>query len=185
MKALDDTDRKIIRALQENARLSNKELAARVHLAPSSCLERARRLKEDGVLAAFQTRIDPSAVGIGLQAMISVKLRGHDAGNREAFRERVLGREEVVALYHVTGARDFILHVAVRDAEHLRRLIVDGISADVDLDALETSLVLEESTRPLPILSASGDPADGQYDEALEPARTLAFQARSRAGQIR
>ena len=88
MRALDDTDRKIIRALQENARLSNKELAARVHLSPSSCLERARRLKDSGVLAAFHTRIDPAAIGVGLQAMISTKLASHTPENREAFRER-------------------------------------------------------------------------------------------------
>ncbi len=132
MRALDDTDRKIIRALQENARLSNKELAARVHLAPSSCLERARRLKDSGVLAAFETRIDPAAIGISLQAMISAKLRSHTPENREAFRRQALAREEVVAFFHVTGARDFILHVAVRDAEHLRQLIVEHLSASTE-----------------------------------------------------
>ncbi len=175
MRALDDIDRKIIRALQENARLSNKELAAKVHLAPSSCLERARRLKDSGVLAAFHTRIDPAAIGVGLQAIISAKLRGHSCENREAFREQALGREEVVALYHVTGARDFILHVAVRDAEHLRQLIVEGLSASTELEHLETSLILQESNRPLPIFSEA--PETPAETGAPGP-KTLAFTAR-------
>ncbi len=176
MKALDDTDRKIIRALQENARLSNKELAARVHLAPSSCLERARRLKDSGVLAAFHTRVDPTAVGVGLQAMISAKLRSHTPENREAFREQALACEEVVALYHVTGARDFIVHVAVRDAEHLRRLIVEQLSASTELEHLETSLILQETGRPLPIFDGTPETPPDEAEQI--GVKTLAFRAR-------
>jgi len=174
MKALDDIDRNIIRALQENARLSNKELAARVHLAPSSCLERARRLKDSGVLAAFCTRIDPSAIGVGLQAMISVQLRGHSHENREAFREHALACSEVVAFYHLTGARDFMLHVAVRDAEHLRRLIVEELSTRAEIEQLETSVILEETQRPLPIFCEAAETAGVWGGDG----RTLAFKAR-------
>ncbi len=176
MKALDDTDRKIIRALQENARLSNKELAAKIHLAPSSCLERARRLKDSGVLASFQTRIDPAAIGVGLQAMISAKLRSHTPKNREAFHQQALACEEVVAFYHVTGARDFILHVAVRDAEHLRQLIVEQLSASTELEHLETSLILQEANRPLPIFHDAPEAPPAGNGQA--GANTLAFKAR-------
>ena len=176
MRALDDTDRKIISALQENARLSNKELAARVHLAPSSCLERARRLRESGVLAAFHTRIDPAAVGVGLQAMIAIELRGHGQENREAFCEKAAACEEVVALYHLTGARDFMLHVAVRDAEHLRRLIVDHLSSGAEIENLETSVILEETQRPMPIFS--GEPEAPSVVADAGASKTLAFAAR-------
>ncbi len=164
MRALDDTDRKIIRALQENARLSNKELAARVHLAPSSCLERARRLKDSGVLAAFETRIDPAAIGISLQAMISAKLRSHTPENREAFRRQALACDEVVALYHVTGSSDFILQVAVRDSEHLRRTIVEELSRGAEIARLETSVILEATKRPLPIFSGGEEATPGGTD---------------------
>ena len=176
MRPLDEIDRKIIRALQENARLSNKELAAKVHLAPSSCLERARRLKDSGVLASFRTSIDPSAIGIGLQAMISVQLRGHGAENREAFREHALAREEVVALYHLTGARDFMLHVAVRDADHLRRLIVEELSARAEIESLETSVILEETRRPLPIFC--GELEEPDVAAGADGSGTLEFKAR-------
>ncbi|MEM7351540.1 MAG: Lrp/AsnC family transcriptional regulator [Acidobacteriota bacterium] len=172
-KTLDSTDLAIVRALQENARLSNKELAAKVHLAPSSCLERARRLKESGVLERFCTRVDPSAVGIGLQAMISIKLGGHTRENYDAFRQHALGCPEVVALYHVTGANDFLIHIAVRDAEHLRRLIVEDLSGHAEIERLETSMILEETTRPLPIFNG----ASAEAPQVRSSPRPLAFRA--------
>ncbi len=75
-----------------------------------------------------------------------------------------------------TGARDFILHVAVRDAEHLRRLIVEEISASTELEHLETSLILQETGRPLPIFNGAAEtPAD---ETGQNGAKTLAFRAR-------
>ena len=90
--------------------------------------------------------------------------------------EQALGCEEVVAFYHVTGARDFILHVAVRDAEHLRQLIVEQLTACTELEHLETSLILQEANRPLPIFSgATETPSD---DAESIGSKTLAFKAR-------
>ncbi len=176
-KPLDDIDYKIVRALQENARLSNKELAAKVHLSPSSCLERARRLKDSGVLEKFCATVDPKAVGIGFQAIISAKLNGHTKENYETFREHALGCEEVVTLFHVTGANDFLIHVAVRDAEHLRQLILEVLSARAEIEQLETSMILEETRRPLPIFSSS-EPRPQPV--ALSDSKVRAFKTRLR-----
>ena len=77
-RPLDRIDCTILEALQNDARLSNKELAARVGLAPSSCLERVRRLREDGILRSAHFVVDPHALGIGLQAMIAIRLHKHD-----------------------------------------------------------------------------------------------------------
>ena len=182
-KELDEIDRKIIRALQGNARLSNKELAAKVHLSPSSCLERARRLKDTGVLESFHAAIDPSSIGVGLQAIISVKMRRHTQESLEAFRQHALALEEVRALYHVTGGKDFIIHVAVVDADHLRALIVDEFSGTAELDHLETSLILEETQRPLPILVGREEAGSVRSTESRP--RPLAFRSsRSRAGGV-
>jgi DNA-binding Lrp family transcriptional regulator len=74
---LDRIDRALVRALQKDARLSNKELAAQVGLAPSSCLERVRRLRRTGVLRGFHADVAPEALGVGLQALIAVQLRQH------------------------------------------------------------------------------------------------------------
>ncbi|MCR9245081.1 MAG: Lrp/AsnC family transcriptional regulator [bacterium] len=147
-RTLDRTDFGIIAALQNDARLSNKELANRVHLAPSSCLERVRRLREAGVLTGFHARVEPKALGIGLQAMIAVRLDHHSGDIVTAFQDYMLANPAVIATYYLAGKTDFLLHVAVRDAEQLRSLAVDYITARPEVNHVETSLIFEHRARP-------------------------------------
>jgi DNA-binding Lrp family transcriptional regulator len=152
MRQLDRTDCDILAALQKNARLSNKELAARVGVAQSTCLERVRRLVEDGVLCGFHARLAPDAVGIGLQAVISIRLARHSRDQLESFRAHALALPEVVALYHLGGSDDFLLHVAVRDAGHLRELVLSAFTERPEVVHLETALVFEHVAKPcLPV----------------------------------
>ncbi|QRN94086.1 Lrp/AsnC family transcriptional regulator [Archangium violaceum] len=145
---LDRIDFAILEALQKNARLSNKELAAEVGLAQSSCLARVARLRETGVLKSFHAEVDARAVGIGLQAMIAVRLRQHSRELVEEFRRHALSLPQVLAVYHVAGANDFLLHVAVRDADHLRDLGMDAFTTRPEVAHLETSLIFEYVRSP-------------------------------------
>ncbi len=138
---LDRIDSQILAALQNDARLSNKELAARVGLAPSSCLERVRRLRAAGVLRGFRADVDPAALGIRLQAMIAVRLGRHRREAFDAVRARLLERPEVLSVFELAGVDDLLVHVAVRDAEHLRELTWSSISELPDVQHLETSLI--------------------------------------------
>lgn len=140
---LDRIDRAILLALQNEARLSNKELAAKVGLAPSSCLERVRKLKEDGVLQGFHAEVRPDAMGVGLQAMIAVRLRQHSRDLVAAFWAHAKALPEVLSLFHVTGEHDFLVHVAVRDTEHLRDLALDAFTTRPEVAHLQTSLIFE------------------------------------------
>ncbi len=150
-RALDRIDFGILTALQNDARLSNKELAGRVGLAPSSCLERVRRLRADGVLRGFHADAAPEALGIGLQAMISVRLRVHSRDAFESFREHLRSLREAVAVYQLGGLDDFLIHVAVRDADHLRELAMDQFTSRPEVERMETSLVFEyHHTHELP-----------------------------------
>ncbi|MEM7156763.1 MAG: Lrp/AsnC family transcriptional regulator [Myxococcota bacterium] len=142
---LDRIDRSLVSALQNNARLSNKELAARVGLAPSSCLERVRRLQSSGVIRGVHADIDPHAVGIGLQAMVAIRLGQHARETLEALRNHLVERPEVVAMYHVGGAADFLIHVAVRDTTHLRDFAFDQLTSRPEVAHLETSLIYEHT----------------------------------------
>ena len=144
---LDRIDADILAALQNNARLSNKELAAGVGLAPSSCLERVRRLHEAGVLRGYHAEVDPKAVGIELEAMVAIRLREHSRDVVEAFRERALQREEVVAVYYLAGPTDFLVHVVVESPAHLRNLVVEAFSEPGDIGRVETSLIYEHRRR--------------------------------------
>jgi DNA-binding Lrp family transcriptional regulator len=142
---LDRTDITILDALQKNARLSNKELAAKVDLAPSSCLQRVRGLKEAGVLRGFHADVDPAAVGVGLQAMVMVRLARHSRESVEAFRQHILSLPQAVTAYHVSGSHDFLVLVAVRDAHHLRDFVLDAFTARREVARIETALVFEQT----------------------------------------
>ena len=143
MRPFDRIDCDLISLLQNNARLSNKELAARVGLAPSSCLERVRRLEAEGVFTGATMTADPKKLGIGLQAMISVRLKVHTRPQVEAFRHHALEVPEVIAIYHLTGADDFLVHVAVRDADHLRELTMSSFTTRPEVGQIQTSLLYE------------------------------------------
>jgi DNA-binding Lrp family transcriptional regulator len=140
---LDRTDHRILAELQNDARLSNKELAARVGLAPSSCLERVRRLSRRGVLRGFHADVDPTALGVGLQALVGVKLQRHSLAAVRSVRDHLLSLPELVAMYHLGGTSDFLVHVAVRDVSHLRDFIVNALTTRPEVAHVETSLIFE------------------------------------------
>lgn len=128
--------------------MSNKELAANVGLAPSSCLERVRRLRASGVFRGFHADVDPSALGIGIQAMLKVKMTQHARQNFDTLFAHAISLPEVVAVSQVAGVDDFLIHVAVRDADHLRDLVLDHISTRPEVAHLETSLMFRHVRCP-------------------------------------
>lgn len=149
LKNLDGIDTEILKALQENARISNKELAARVGLAPSSCLARVRRLQEEGAFLGFHADVDPGLLGIRVEAMVSVRLSRHTREELEGFQNHALAQPEVVALYHLTGEPDFLLHVAARDLAHLRELALTAFSSRPGVAQIQTSVLFEHVRKPL------------------------------------
>ena len=145
MIELDRTDYEIISLLRNNARLSNKALAAAVGLAPSTCLLRVRRLLRDGVLKGFHADVDPASIGASLQAMIAIRLDRHSRVEVEAFRTHALAQPEVVQLYHVAGVNDFMAHVWVRDTEHLREFAMTAFTSRDEVAHIETGLIFEHA----------------------------------------
>ena len=139
----DRIDDAILRSLQNNTRITNRELAAEVGLAPSSCLERVRRLTDKGVLTGFRADVDPSALGIGIQAFVAVQLAKHSRDLVETFRAHLLSLPEVVSVYHMGGENDFLVHVAVRDANHLKDLALDAFTTRAEVSHIQTALVYE------------------------------------------
>ena len=138
---MDQIDSSILDALQNNARISNKELAAAVGLSPSACLERVRRLQREQVLRGFHAELNPQALGIGLQALVTVRLSQHSRDVVDAFRAHITTLSEVVNVYHIAGESDFVVHVAVRDADHLRNLTLDGFTTRTEVSRLTTMLI--------------------------------------------
>jgi DNA-binding Lrp family transcriptional regulator len=140
---LDRIDFAIVAALQNNARLSNKELAARAGLAPSSCLERVRALTRAGVLRGHHAEVSAAALGIGLEALVAVRLNKHAKQTFKSLYAHLLSLPEVLAIFHVSGENDLQVHVAVRDIRHLRDLIVERFAGRSEVGHCETSVLFD------------------------------------------
>ena len=142
-RILDRIDYEILTLLRNNARISNKEIADKVGLAASTCLVRIRVLQNSGVITGFHAEIDPASLGVGIQAMIAVRLIRHFKPGVEAFRSHALSLPEVVQLYHVAGPIDFLIHVWARDSDHLRELAMTAFTAREEVSHIETELIFE------------------------------------------
>jgi DNA-binding Lrp family transcriptional regulator len=140
---IDAVDRRILTALHADARMSNNALAELVGIAPSTCHGRVRRLQELGVIRGFYADIDPAAIGLTLQAMISVSLQSNARGKIRNFIAHIRTRPQVMDVYFLAGADDFILHVAARDTDDLRAFVVENLNADADVAGTQTSLIFE------------------------------------------
>ena len=156
---LERIDFDILGALQTNGRMSNKELAAANGISPSSCLERVRRLRSMGAITGFHAQVAPSAVGIGVQALISIRLRQHAHIAFDQLLKEMLAIQEVVNVYLLAGAQDLLIHVAVKDVAQLRQVVVDTFTSRDDVEHIETSLIFEfKSSAVLPnYLEAAGE----------------------------
>jgi DNA-binding Lrp family transcriptional regulator len=149
-KPLDRIDRVLLRALQDDARRSNKELADLAGLSPSACFERVKRLRAE-VLRGVHARVEPAAVGFGIQVLIAVELRVHSREAFEAFAGHLREVPEVVDIYSLSGRTDFLVRCVCRDTAHLQQLTVDAFTSRPEVSRFETSLVFWSETRPLPI----------------------------------
>ena len=143
--ALDDVDRAILHELALDARLPNNALAERVGVAPSTCLGRVRALRAAGVIRGFHADVDPRALGRDLQAMIAVKLAAHARGSMGPFVARLSRQPEVLDVYFVAGANDYLLHVAVGSTEDLREFVAQHLNRDPDVALTETNLIFEHT----------------------------------------
>jgi DNA-binding Lrp family transcriptional regulator len=148
---LDDVDRRILSLLHADARITNSALAEELDIAASTCHGRVRRLLDSGVIRGFYADIDPVAVGLPLQAMISVSLQSNARGKIRDFIAQIRRRPQVMDVYFLAGADDFILHVAARDTEDLRSFVVENLNADADVAGTQTSLIFEHLRGAAPI----------------------------------
>ena len=152
----DQIDFEILRELQNNARISNKELAEKNGIAPSTCLERVRKLKDEGVIQHFRAHVSAQALGVGVQAMIFIRLQKHSKNDFEGLCKEISEIEEVINVYLLAGAIDLLVHVAVRDVDHLRNVVMHTFSARYDPAHMETSIIFQiEHSHELPIYRAA------------------------------
>lgn len=148
---LDPIDRRILDELRADARIPNNRLAELAGVAPSTCLARVRALVDRGVITGFSATVSPAALGLGLEALISVSIRTGARQRIPEFRADLEHRPEVRQLFFLGGSEDFVLHVAVHDTDALREFVVEQLSAHPAVASTRTSLVFQHSeNRVLP-----------------------------------
>jgi DNA-binding Lrp family transcriptional regulator len=141
--ALDDIDRRILARLAADARMPNNALADAVGVAPSTCLGRVRALRESGVIRGYHADVDPAALGRPIQAMIAVRLQAHARGHMTEFVAKVAELPEVLNVFFLGGADDFLVHIAATGTENLRDFVVVNLSGNPDVALTETNLIFE------------------------------------------
>ncbi|MDL5033370.1 Lrp/AsnC family transcriptional regulator [Pelomonas sp. APW6] len=118
---LDSIDRAILNELQKDGRLSNQDLAQRVHLSPSACLRRVKRLEETGVIAQYVALVNPKAVGKQGTSYTIINLERMTTAALAAFEQAVQDSPDILDCFYVAGTNDYVIRFAYQDAEDLER----------------------------------------------------------------
>ena len=141
---LDTTDWRILARLQDEARVSNVDLAQAVNLSPSPCLNRVRALEESGVINRYVTLLDPLKVGLTVSVFIQVSLEKQMRNALDTFEASILERDEVMECYLMTGDADYLLRVIVPDVQSLERFIVDYLAKIPGVASIKSSFALKQ-----------------------------------------
>lgn len=144
---LDRTDCELLRLLQEDARLSNKQLAAAVGLAQSSCHERLRRLWSAGALTGARASVDAGMLGYAIAAFFMIGTSRHERQTIDQLLDELLEIPEVQAAYLITGRYDLVVQVLARDMDHLKKLAYEHFTHRAVISRFETSIIYEGRAR--------------------------------------
>jgi DNA-binding Lrp family transcriptional regulator len=152
--SMDETDWRILACLQRDARLSNVELAQAVHLSPSPCLNRVRRLEASGIIHRYVTLLDPLELGLTVSVFIQVTLERQVETALGVFERAIHARPEVMECYLMTGDADYLLRVVVPDVQALERFILDFLTRIPGVGNIRSSFALKQvkyqTALPLP-----------------------------------
>jgi len=152
MRQLDDTDCKILRILQQDARQELSVIARQVFRSPSSVGERIRKLQEEGIIKRYIAIIDPKKIGQHLLAVTHVSLSVHTKETLNEFQRIAEGLPEVQLCLHLSGACDFILHIAVADTQTYYQVLMEKICSHAYVSHVDTSFVLNECKTHAPYI---------------------------------
>ena len=142
--SLDAIDRRILAVLQENARVSNVELAESVGVSASPCWRRVRELERTGVISRYVTLVDPAALGLPVSVFIQVSLEKQVESALEVFKNAILQRPEVMECYLMTGDADYMLRVVVADLEAYERFLMDHLTRVPAVANIRSSFALKQ-----------------------------------------
>ena len=140
---MDAIDQNILRALSEDGRLSNVDLAARVGLSPSACLRRVQELERSGVIRGYRAVLDRNKLGVGFVAQVAVGLSDHSKTSQEAFERAITQAPEVRECHNITGAFEYILRVEAADLAAYKTFHTDVLGVLPQVSAITTFVIID------------------------------------------
>lgn len=143
MLAMDELDTAIVRELQRDARQTNRELARTLGIAPSTCLERVRGLRNRGVITGYRATVDLRALGRPVQALLAVRIRPLSREVIEGFKTYLVTLPEVLSVFVVAGGDDFLVHVSVADVDRLHAFLMDRVSGRKEVVDFRSSIIYQ------------------------------------------
>ena len=150
-EVFDRTDILILKELQKDAKLTTKELAAKVNLSPSPTFERQKRLEREGYIQRYVAVVDPIKVGNGIMVLCNVRLKHHSKEFSRQFTSVIAGIDEVVECFNTSGEYDYMLKIYARDMRHYQEFIL-GTLGDLDcIGSLHSIFVIGEVKNTLSV----------------------------------
>lgn len=144
MKLLDPIDLRILDLLQENAKLTNKEIAAQLSMSTTPVYERIKKLEEKGYISQYVALVDRQKLGFPLIAFCNVSLKEHSNKYLQVFEREVHSLDEVVECYHIAGAIDYLLKVLAQDMNTYQDFIVNKLAKLENIGNVQSSFVMTE-----------------------------------------
>ncbi|MEO9967567.1 MAG: Lrp/AsnC family transcriptional regulator [Reichenbachiella sp.] len=150
---IDKTDRKILKILQANGKITNAKLSEEIGLSPAPTLERVKKLENSGIIKSYHAELDSAMLGLGVNTFVQVSLKGHNKPNIETFLAKIRDIEEIIECHHITGSGDFILRIVAKDIASYQQLMLEKVS-DIDIvDSLQSMVILStfKNSKEVPV----------------------------------
>jgi DNA-binding Lrp family transcriptional regulator len=139
---IDNIDRKILRMLQENSKITNSYLSKQIGLSPAPTLERVRKLEKQGIISGYHAQLNLSKIGLGVSTFVLVSLKEHNKKNINIFLDKINKVNNVIECHHITGTGDFILKVVSENIASYQKLMLDKVSEIEATDSLQSMVIL-------------------------------------------
>ena len=145
MAEIDAIDRRILRELKTNARISNVQLAERVNLSPSACLRRVQELERSGVIQGYRVITNPERTGRGFIAYVMVGLSSHTKAAQQSFEQAMATAQEVVECHNITGAFEFVLRIECADLAEYKHFHTEILGTRSHVSSITSYIVMDSS----------------------------------------
>ncbi|TBR42735.1 Lrp/AsnC family transcriptional regulator [Marinomonas agarivorans] len=150
---MDDIDRHILKALQEDGRLTNVELADKINLSASPCLRRVKKLEQTGTIVHYRANLEREKVGLAMTVFVDVTLDKHSSQIIDEFEQAIIAMPNIISCFMVSGAGDYRLEIVAKDLKHYEQVLkqvqalpnIKGINSNFAIRAVKSA-----ATLPLP-----------------------------------